>query len=95
MKTRVRLSSNSVLKIPSSGSNAADTKVTQNFDGMVNSLLQRNSLEIDRDFMSLIDKDPIWTYMPLAECDPGTVFIPATRKINTLNNPSATGGVDK
>jgi len=54
---------------------------------MLNSLHQHNSLEIDRDFMSLIEKDPIWTFMPLAECDPGTVVISAPKKINPITRP--------
>jgi len=56
---------------------AGDLKVDQSFDGLREALRQHNPIEIDKEFLGLINARPIWTSLPLAECEPDAVLFGA------------------
>lgn len=49
---------------------AADLRVDQNFRELREALRRRNSIELDKEFIELINARPFWTPLILAECTP-------------------------
>jgi hypothetical protein len=52
---------------------AGDMRVDQSFNGLREALRQRDSIEIDKEFLGLINSRPFWTSLALAECAPDSV----------------------
>ena len=52
---------------------AGDLKVDQNFNGLREALRQHNTIEIDKEFLGLINARPFWTALSLAECEVDSV----------------------
>lgn len=49
---------------------AGDLRVDQNFNDLREALHHRTSIELDREFLQLINARPFWAPLPLAECAP-------------------------
>lgn len=52
---------------------AGDIKVDQDFKELKNLLGRKEGLALDKEFIELINQRPIWTPLPLAECEAGAV----------------------
>ena len=62
---------------------AGDIKVDQDFKDLKNLLGRKDSLTLDKEFIGLINQRPIWTPLPLAECEAGAAE-PAGRRKDAL-----------
>lgn len=52
---------------------AGDVRVDQSFKDLREALRQHNTIEIDKEFLDLINSRPFWTSLALAECSPDSV----------------------
>ncbi|MEI6393914.1 MAG: FHA domain-containing protein [Verrucomicrobiota bacterium] len=68
---------------------AGDLQVDQSFHGLREALHEGSSIELDKEFLGLINGRPFWTALPLAECAPNAVPAPARRASVVLQE---TGG---
>jgi hypothetical protein len=53
---------------------AGDLKVDQSFSGLREALRQHDTIEIDKEFLGIINARPIWTPLALAECEQTDFF---------------------
>ena len=75
---------------------AGDMRVEQSFNGLREALRHHDPIEIDREFLALINNRPYWMPLALAECLPDAIHLPTVAQSGagrgqslTLHGPEA------